>query len=75
MLMSPLPVILFEFKSNAPPSCGDVSSTTFNKPVSVSVPTTQFDPSYFIIDPDEAPDVLTSFNSPSVSFDCTCEST
>ena len=26
--MSPVPVMLLEFKSKLPPSCGDVSSTT-----------------------------------------------
>ena len=71
MLIDPVPVILFEFKSNAPPSCGDVSSTTFNIPVSVSVSsaTTQVVPLYFIILPFEAPDVSTSVSSPNVSFD------
>ncbi len=35
--IDPVPVISFEFKSKPPPSCGVVSSKTFNIPVSVSI--------------------------------------
>ena len=48
----PEPVILFEFKSKLPPSCGVVSSTTFASPPPPpppSTPITQSAPSYFKI--------------------------
>ena len=60
--MLPDPVILFPFKSNEPPNCGDVSSDT-SVISSMLLVTIQPAPPYFKTEPATAPVVSTSVSS------------
>ena len=59
VILTTAPVMALPLTSNAPPSCGVVSSTT-SVVVSISEAITQFEPLYFKMLPDARPEVSTS---------------